>query len=88
MYTVSITTQGQISIPAPLRRKLGLNTSTKAFVSEKDGKVVIEPIKDLLELGGSLKTNKKPLTREEMNDFLATSFVENYFRNQDNKDKK
>lgn len=57
-YTVSITSQGQISIPAPLRHKLGLHKSNKALVTEKDGKVIIEPIKDLLELKGSLKTNK------------------------------
>lgn len=56
-YTVSITSQGQISIPARLRRKLGLNKLNKALVTEKRGKIFIEPIKDLLELKGSLKTN-------------------------------
>jgi len=58
-YTVSITTQGQISIPAPLRRKLGLHTSTKAIVSEEKGKMVVVPTKDLLELKGSLKTKHR-----------------------------
>lgn len=56
-YTVSITSQGQMSIPAPLRKKMGLDKSGRALVTEKEGKLVIEPIKDLLELRGSLKTD-------------------------------
>jgi len=54
MYTVSITSQGQISIPAKLRRKLGLNKNKKALVSEKNGQIIIKPATDFLELGGSL----------------------------------
>ena len=63
-YTVSITSQGQISIPAPIRRKLGLDKSKKAIVTEKDGKLLIEPVKDLLELGGSFKTNIKATPKQ------------------------
>lgn len=63
VYTVSITTQGQISLPAPLRRKLGLHTSSKARISERDGKMIIEPIKDLLELKGSFKTKRRAGSR-------------------------
>lgn len=54
---VSITSQGQISIPAPIRRKLGLDKLKRAVVTEKDGKLLIEPVKDLLDLKGSLRTN-------------------------------
>lgn len=57
IYTVSITSQGQMSIPAPLRKKMGLNKSGRASVTEKEGKLIIEPIRDLLELRGSLKTD-------------------------------
>jgi len=54
-YIVSITSQGQISIPAPIRRKLGLSKKGKAYVREENGNVLVEPVKDILELGGSLK---------------------------------
>ncbi len=77
-YTVSITSQGQISIPAPLRRKLGLNKKSKAVVSEKGGEVVIRPVKDFLELKGSLKTDKKPSPkqiREAFENYLAQEAV-------------
>ena len=54
VYTVSITSQGQISIPAKLRRELGLDKSSKALVSVKEKRIIVEPISDLLSLNGSL----------------------------------
>lgn len=77
-YTVSITSQGQISIPARIRRALGLSKNKKAIVSVENGKVVIEPIKDFLELAGSIKTNKKPLTNDELNDVVAQAVADDY----------
>ena len=77
-YTVSITSQGQISIPAPLRRKLGLDKHKKAFVSEQDGKILVEPVKDLLELRGSLKTKIRATPRqirEAFEQYLADEAV-------------
>ena len=71
MYTVSITSQGQISIPAAIRAKLGLKKAGKAIVREENGKMIIEPIPDFLSLKGSLKTTKKPLTSKELHEFVA-----------------
>lgn len=64
VYTVSITSQGQISIPAKFRRELGLNSGKKAMVSTEGNKIIIEPVKDFLELRGSLKTNIKATPRQ------------------------
>lgn len=78
MYTVSITSQGQISIPVKLRRKLGLDKTRKALVSEKEGKLMIEPVRDLLDLQGSLKTNLKITPRqirEAFGQYLAEEAV-------------
>lgn len=77
-YAVSITSQGQISIPAKIRRQLGLAKESKAIVSVEDDKVMIEPIKDFLELAGSLKTNKKPLSNKKLHDLFAASMAEEY----------
>lgn len=54
-YLVSITSQGQISIPSYIRRRLGLNKNQKALVKEENERIIIEPIDDLLSLGGVLK---------------------------------
>lgn len=78
VYMVTITSQGQISIPAPIRRKLRLSEHRRAIVTEKDWKVVVEPVVDLLSLKGSLKTTKKatPLQiRKAFEKYLADHAV-------------
>ncbi len=47
---VSITSQGQMTIPAKMKRKLDLND--KALVQIKGKKLVVEPVGDVLKLGG------------------------------------
>lgn len=77
-YTVSITSQGQISIPAPLRRKLGLDKNSKAIVSEEKGKILIEPVKDFLEMEGYFKTDIKASPkqiREAFGEHLAAQAI-------------
>lgn len=80
-YTVSITSQGQISIPAKMRRELGLAKKKKALVSMQNGKMIIEPVKDFLELAGSLKTKKKPLSNQELHERFASYIAEEYAKN-------
>lgn len=77
-YTVSITSQGQISIPAKIRRQLGLDKTMRASVSSQGGKVIIEPLKDILELAGSFKTktNVSPnQVRKGFEEYLAQEAV-------------
>jgi AbrB family looped-hinge helix DNA binding protein len=77
-YTVAITSQGQISIPAKIRRQLGLNKTMRAVVSSQGGKVIIEPVKDILELAGSFKTKAKASPkqiRRGFEDYLAQEAV-------------
>lgn len=78
IYTVTVTSQGQISIPAKIRRELGLDKTKQALVSLENKKIIIEPIKDLLELKGSLKTNIKATShqiREAFGEYLAKEAV-------------
>lgn len=77
-YTVSITSQGQISIPAKLREKLGLYKKQKAIVTEREGELIVTPVKDFLELRGSIKTNKKPLSNQELDEVVAETIAEEY----------
>ncbi len=59
-FTVSITSQGQMSIPASIRRKLNLDSGKKALVTEESGHIIVKPLKDILELKGSLTSKYKP----------------------------
>jgi AbrB family looped-hinge helix DNA binding protein len=77
-YTVTITSQGQISIPARFRRELELEHTRKAHISKEGGRLILEPIKDLLSLGGSLKTNKKPLSNKELDETVGEAIAEEY----------
>ena len=77
-HIVSITSQGQISIPIKIRRELNLDKTKRAIVSMADGKVIVEPVKDLLELAGSLKTNKKPLSNDELHDLFGKALSDEY----------
>lgn len=78
IYSISITSQGQINIPASLRQKLGLNRGGRAIVSEDNGRMIIEPVTDLLSLKGSLKSNKEPLSNTELHDFVAQASADDY----------
>jgi AbrB family looped-hinge helix DNA binding protein len=62
---VTITSQGQISIPAKFRKVLGLKKSSKAIIELEDGKLIIRPSRDLLEMGGMINEKAvkyKPLS--------------------------
>ena len=65
MPTVTATTKGQVVIPAPLRKKFNIKKGTKLFVSEEDGKIIMETIsEDLVNSGrGMLRTRGKVLKR-------------------------
>ena len=53
MQYVTISSKRQITIPKRYLEELGFGG--KAILDKEKGKLVIEPVKDILELGGSLK---------------------------------
>lgn len=66
-HLVTITSQGQISIPAQIRRDLNLDKNKKVSVSRDKNRIIIEPVVDILTLGGSLnKYAKKGLSIDEI----------------------
>ena len=44
METASVTSKGQLVIPARLRRKYGIEPGTKVLFVERDREIVIQPI--------------------------------------------
>lgn len=65
---VSITSQGQITIPASIRRLLGLDKYPKATVRVENKKIIIEPIPDILTMGGLLK--KKAIKGKSIDEII------------------
>ena len=79
---VTITSQGQITIPVAFRRQLGLDQFNQARVTLQNNTVILEPVPDFLSLGGSLKKyakNAKGKTfkqmRVEFENYLATRYL-------------
>ncbi|MBL7159753.1 AbrB/MazE/SpoVT family DNA-binding domain-containing protein [Candidatus Microgenomates bacterium] len=65
---VSITSQGQITIPALMRRLLGLDEYKKALIQTKKNKIIIEPVPDILNLAGLLE--KKALRNKTVEQII------------------
>jgi AbrB family looped-hinge helix DNA binding protein len=58
-YYVTITSQGQISIPAAVRRELGFDKNKQIMLTVQNKTLIMEPVKDIDYFKGIFKTNKK-----------------------------
>lgn len=58
-YTVAITKQGQISIPAKVRELLGFSQPGTVVMRVEERGVHIEPVRDLMSLSGILHDHVK-----------------------------
>lgn len=58
-FTTSVTQKGQATIPAPIRKKLGIKPNSKVVFEFKNGaEVSIKPVIDFFTLKGSIKSSK------------------------------
>lgn len=57
-FTTSVTQKGQATIPAPIRKKLGIKPNDKIVFELKDNEASIKPVLDFFALKGSIKSSK------------------------------
>lgn len=82
VYTVTITRQGQISIPAKLRRAYALDGPKKINLKPlNNGQILLEPVGDILTLKGALKTKKK-YTKRQIREAFAHYLAHRHLRHQ------
>lgn len=62
---VSITSQGQLTIPKAIRNAFGIRGTVKAFIKKEGDKIIVEPKTDFWSLSSSLKS-KVILTDKEL----------------------
>lgn len=68
MSTATLTSKGQITIPAHVRRRLGLESGDRIEFIEIDGGYAIKPaIGDVTALKGLLRRPAKPVSVDDMN---------------------
>ncbi len=68
MSTAMLTSKGQVTIPADVRRRMGIDTGDRIeFVELNDGGFVIKPaVDDVRSLKGLLRKPDKPVSVEQM----------------------
>ena len=73
MATATMTTKGQITIPAAVRASLGLDTGSRIeFVEIEKGKYAIVPATgSVLALKGILRRTGRPVSIARMNEVIA-----------------
>lgn len=59
VHMVTITRQGQVTIPRSLRTRFRIKGSTKAMIADERGRIVITPKISFSSLAGSLKSTTK-----------------------------
>lgn len=59
LQIVSITSQGQLTVPKDFRELLGITSQTKAEIKIAGDELIVRPKKDFWSLGGSLKSKVK-----------------------------
>jgi len=84
MATATVTSKGQVTIPAEIRRKMRLHAGSKIdFIENKAGEMVIRSkTGDISELYGFLRYGGAPLTIEQMDEAIAKGAVEHFKRSQ------
>lgn len=79
MYSSTLTSKGQATIPAPIRKKLGLKPGRKILFEDRNNQVVIKKILSLSELQGSLKPKRKIKYSDKKADAaIGKMFAEEY----------
>jgi AbrB family looped-hinge helix DNA binding protein len=68
MSTATVTSKGQVTIPADVRQRLGIASGDRVEFVEFDGGFAIRPaIDDVRSLKGLLRKPAKPVSVEDMN---------------------
>jgi AbrB family looped-hinge helix DNA binding protein len=77
MATAAITSKNQITIPAEVRKKLGLKPGDRVrFIEGETGEYILRPKSgSIMDLKGFVKWAGKPVTIEEMNETIAKGWA-------------
>ncbi len=73
----TVTTKGQVTIPAEIRAMLGIKPNSRVIFRVVDGQVTLQPtIKTLEEVYGSVTPRKRPEDFKELRDIAIEEKVQ------------
>lgn len=64
MTAIHVSEKGQVTLPAKLRRKLGIKPKSMVVVEERGEEIVLRPIKSIMDLSGILHEYAKGKTTD------------------------
>lgn len=81
-FTTTITQKGQATIPAPIRKRLGIRPNTKVvFELKNDNEASIKPVADFFAMKGSVKSDKPfdiSLMEKAVENAIRIKYVKNF----------
>jgi AbrB family looped-hinge helix DNA binding protein len=81
MYKAKVTSKGQITIPAGVRKSMGLNPGEKiVFFEGEGGEFRLRRVGSIMDLRGCLAGLLPPLTIEEMDQAIGEAVTESYLK--------
>jgi AbrB family looped-hinge helix DNA binding protein len=82
MSTATMTSKGQITVPAELRARLGLRAGVKVdFVTNAAGEVVLRPrTADIRAARNSIPYDGPPVSVEDMDEAVGNAFADEFRR--------
>ncbi|MBU4016056.1 AbrB/MazE/SpoVT family DNA-binding domain-containing protein [Patescibacteria group bacterium] len=78
-FITSVTQKGQATIPAVIRRKLGIKTNSKIVFEVNNNEVSIKPVVDFFSLKGSIKSSK-PFDIDAMEKAVTDAILVKYVK--------
>lgn len=79
-FTTLVTQKGQATIPAPIRKRLGIKPNTKiVFELISETKATLKPVVDFFALKGSVKSNK-PFDIAAMEKAVEDAIISKYVK--------
>jgi len=67
MMVATVSSKGQITLPAAARREAGINLHDRVFVEARNGEIIVRPVPDLMKFKGFAgKAFPREVEREAM----------------------
>ena len=75
MHSSTVTTKGQITIPAIIRKQFGLQVGTKVSFVVENEKIIVQPVPDKIEDGFGLVSCTRSVSLDDMEKIIRDQAV-------------
>ena len=78
MTQAQISDKGQLTVPAPMRKKLGLKPKSRVDIELQGNALIVKPVRSVLELSGAIHeyARGKPTDSEAIRDATERAIAE------------